>query len=248
MRRIVLAIAAAAAAGSLAVGVGRAASPPTQSGYIPIQPCRAIDTRPGEFHTGNLSTLTSASTNTAHLTSCGVPSNASAVFVNATALNASQATFVTLWGIGARPGTSTLNPTPGTPPSPNGVIVPVSAGAIRVYNYAGTVDLILDVAGYYAELPGAPGATPNPTPTPNVGPKIDVRITGYGPAGTITSVTGDVTNNGAESLDLRIDVTCPNDTVKIDYVFDLNPGSTIGWSVLCDEAFTDGATATWVEI
>ena len=51
----------------------------------------------------------------------GIPTDAVAVQLNVTALDASQGTFLTIWGAGGQPNASSLNPAPGQPPVPNAV-------------------------------------------------------------------------------------------------------------------------------
>jgi hypothetical protein len=219
-----------------------------ESGYVAVTPCRALDTR-ADSRVGTLGTLGQDSTGFVNLSACGVPTNATSVAVNATSLNASAATFITLWGSGGRPATSTLNPAPGFPAIPNGVIVPTSGSSIQAYNRFGGVDLILDVTGYFVGLNLTTPTTSTPATTSTVPTaSVGVEITGYGPGSTITTVSGTVTNNAGRELDLRVDLTCPGGTVEIDYVYGITSGQTLGWSVICDGSFTSGATATWVEV
>jgi hypothetical protein len=83
-----------------------------------------------------------------------------------------------------RPTASNLNVVAGAPPTPNQVTVGLSAtGAISIYNNGGTVDLIVDVVGYYLPLPasgsgqqGPPGNDGKDGPPGPPGPP--------GPAGT----------------------------------------------------------------
>ncbi|MEV7275476.1 FlgD immunoglobulin-like domain containing protein [Streptomyces sp. NPDC093111] len=80
----------------------------------------------------------------------GVPAGASAVVVNLTATNASAATFVSAYPNGtARPDVSNVNVVPGQT-VPNLAVVPTgSSGAVTLYNRAGYVDVVADVAGYF---------------------------------------------------------------------------------------------------
>jgi hypothetical protein len=49
-----------------------------------------------------------------------------------------------------RPSASNLNPAPGQPPTPNAVTTQLAGfGTFSVYNLAGTLNLIIDVNGYY---------------------------------------------------------------------------------------------------
>ncbi len=82
----------------------------------------------------------------------GLPSDASAVQLNVTTVNASAESFLTLYGSGTtRPLASTMNPDVGQT-SFNGAVIPVgSNGAISIYNHVGSVDVIIDVTGYYVD-------------------------------------------------------------------------------------------------
>ncbi|MFI9386885.1 hypothetical protein [Kutzneria sp. NPDC052558] len=119
-------------------------SPSATVGLSAQSPARVLDTRNGIGAIGNNATFTLD-------LSGSVPANATAVVLNLTGTNASSNTFVTAWPHGAtRPNTSSLNLTPGVD-TPNGVTVPLSADRkIDLYNAHGTVDLIADLAGYYA--------------------------------------------------------------------------------------------------
>jgi alpha-tubulin suppressor-like RCC1 family protein len=116
----------------------------TGSGYAPISPTRVIDTRAGSGPVGSGGTLT------VDLSSY-VPAGTNAVTFNLTATNVTAATYVTAYPDGeSRPLASNLNLAAGdTRPG----LVTVALGADRkvdLYNFAGSLDLIVDLAGYYA--------------------------------------------------------------------------------------------------
>jgi hypothetical protein len=51
-----------------------------------------------------------------------------------------------------RPGTANLNWVAGSPPTPNKVDVRLGTnGSVRMYNFTGSVDVVIDVFGYYAD-------------------------------------------------------------------------------------------------
>ena len=121
--------------------------------FVPITPCRLLDTRkPPATPLGaaETRTLDAHGTNGA----CTIPSDAVALSTNVTALDATAADmFLTIWSTGVpRPDASSLNPAPGQPPTPNGVTVPLSSsGQFNVFNSAGTVNVLIDVDGYYTK-------------------------------------------------------------------------------------------------
>jgi hypothetical protein len=132
-------------------------APATGSMLSTAGPCRAFDTRsdaigncpganfvlPGSLPAGHTLTVQVAGV-------AGIPSNATAVVVNLTAVGATGTTWVAAWPDGkARPTVSTLNVSNANA-TPNLAIVPIgSDGKIDLYNAAGTVNLIGDISGYF---------------------------------------------------------------------------------------------------
>jgi len=72
-------------------------------------------------------------------------------------VNPTADSFLTLWPADdPKPLASNLNWTPSSPPTPNQVTVGLSAaGAVSVYNNGGTINVIIDIVGYY--LPASAG-------------------------------------------------------------------------------------------
>ncbi|HVK22507.1 MAG TPA: hypothetical protein VM677_14205 [Actinokineospora sp.] len=139
------------------------------SRFTALSPARVLDTRQTQS-VGPGATLNLVLGNR-------IPVSATAVVLNLTGTNASAGTFVTAWPTGQfRPVASNLNLTPGQT-APNLVTVAVGTNrSVNLFNNAGTVDLIADLAGFYTAEFGA-GFTP-------VTPKrvLDTR-TGLGPLG-----------------------------------------------------------------
>lgn len=127
----------------------------TESTFVPVSPCRLADTRSGTDRVGDVATLGPASISTfgavGTVGQCKViPQGAISVSLNVTALNATEQTFLTFWPEGERPTVASLNPAPGEPPTPNAVVVGLSAsGTFDVYNDLGSVDIVMDINGYY---------------------------------------------------------------------------------------------------
>ena len=124
--------------------------------YVPITPCRIADTRPAYAVGSKTSPLGPAETYTINARGpqgqCNLPSDAVGLALNVTAANATIASFLTFWGDGAQPNAANLNPQPGQPPTPNAVTTDLTdAGTFKVFNNKGTVDIIIDVNGYYAD-------------------------------------------------------------------------------------------------
>lgn len=129
--------------------------------YVPINPCRLMDTRAGANNVGPRATplgedetitVQARGSNGACTGPSAIPSDAVGVMMNVTALRATGRTFLTFWGSGANPGTANLNPDPGEPPTPNSVSTPLSAsGSFELFNAFATVEVVIDVNGYYVD-------------------------------------------------------------------------------------------------
>jgi hypothetical protein len=166
---------------SVVAGLGLASSAPAGASvtpqvgqapgtvYVPIQPCRLLDTVTGSGYGQNGQGLNPGNefitTPNMH-TACGdvngaqIPSSRDidAIVINLTAVNPSDDGYLTAYGAGQQPpATSTVNFVAGqtianqatiTTSEPN----PGSTGyggEITVENYQGSVDVIVDVQGYY---------------------------------------------------------------------------------------------------
>ena len=124
--------------------------------YVPITPCRLVDTRPAPTTVGPRSVPLGANdTYTVDAYppggSCPVPTSATVLQLNVTATDPTANTFLTIWPSNvARPNASSLNPRAGQGAVPNSVTTGVSPeGRFSVFNESGTVNLIVDVVGYY---------------------------------------------------------------------------------------------------
>ncbi|MEU8764806.1 hypothetical protein, partial [Streptomyces sp. NPDC048659] len=119
--------------------------------YTPVTPGRLMDTRSGlgvpkaKVGPGGTVALKVAGT-------AGVPAEGvSAVVLNVTATNTTSGGFVSAYPHDTRrTSASNLNFKAGQT-SANLVTVPVVDGWVEFYNHSGSVDLLADVAGYYAE-------------------------------------------------------------------------------------------------
>lgn len=126
---------------------------------VPIVPCRLADTRPAPNTVGPRSApLAAADTATIEVqeptTGCAgeIPADASALSLNVTALGATVQSFITIWSGGDRPLAASLNPAPGEPPVPNAVTTSLSVDQeFKIYNNAGSVNVVIDVNGYYVD-------------------------------------------------------------------------------------------------
>lgn len=131
------------------------------STFVPTPGCRLADTRPAPFTVGlraaplgagDVHEVTVRGSNGECSGALTIPSDAVAVALNVTATNATAASDIRLYpaNLTSVPTLSNLNVTAGAPPTPNKVDVKLSPdGKIRVFNFAGSVNVILDVVGYY---------------------------------------------------------------------------------------------------
>jgi len=125
--------------------------------FVAVVPCRLFDTRAAAPVGPRTTPLTGGETFTQQVTgtngSCTIPAEATAVAMNVTTVNGSAISFLTIWPAdAAQPLASNLNWVAGSPATPNKVDVKLSAtGAIKLFDNAGTVDVLADVVGYYAD-------------------------------------------------------------------------------------------------
>ncbi len=112
--------------------------------FYAVAPCRVLDTRISGTEQPLNGTMTIPVAG-----SCSVPSNASAVVVNATVVPVTSLAYLSLWPNGVNlPLVSTLN-APDQAITSNMAIVPMGNGSINAYSPSGT-HLILDINGYFA--------------------------------------------------------------------------------------------------
>ena len=154
--------------GAVAIGASGSSS---ASVLVPIAPCRLVDTRPAPLTVGSRNTpIGAGQTVTFQVTGtngeCTIPAEATAIASNVTTVNPTAGSYLTVFPADAtRPNASNLNWTPSSPPTPNQVTVGLSstgtAGQIKLYNLTGTIDVIIDIVGYY--IPAPSGGTTGPT-------------------------------------------------------------------------------------
>jgi hypothetical protein len=120
----------------------------TGAGFIGVTPSRILDTRNGA------GPLRSGETRPLTVTRGSVPSVRSstpprAVVLNVTVTNPSVASYLTVFPDGAPPMASDLNFVAGQT-VPNLVVVKVASdGTIELFNFGGSVDVVVDLVGWY---------------------------------------------------------------------------------------------------
>jgi hypothetical protein len=210
------AIAITLGAGGLA-GVQASLSSGERAVYIPISPCRLIDTRP-ELQVGTRSTpLGPGETITLNTYGsngqCTLPSDFIGLVLNVTAVGATLPTFLTVWPTGPlRPNASSLNPQPSAPPTPNAVTTRVSTtGQFNVYNLQGTVHILADVVGYYVDHNHDDRYLDRLTVRMSVNPSNMVGLSEYDVAifGPISPINGCVTVNSDAGIGVMLPLDLP---------------------------------------
>jgi hypothetical protein len=134
--------------------------------YTALAPFRILDTRAaplcnhcgaGALNAGESRTM--AVTGITGPQAQSVPSNALAVVLNVTSVNGSAGSFLTLYPSGAsQPAASNLNFLKGTNAANLAVVALGTGGQVVIFNAAGTVNVVVDVEGYFAPPSGSPVA------------------------------------------------------------------------------------------
>jgi hypothetical protein len=162
--------------------------------YNSLVPARVTDTRAGSGQPNSGASLRTGSTLMVQVAGAGgVPANgASAVILNVTAVDATAASFLTAYPSNAsQPLASNLNFL-ARQVVPNRVIVPLGAdGKVAIYNHGGSVDVVVDVSGWFTD-----GSNPQATGfrfTP-IGPTrvVDTRAGSGQPLAGMTLGAGSV--------------------------------------------------------
>ncbi len=162
--------------GVLTLGATTGATAPGGTGYTALAtPVRVLDTRPGFGGSGHGATLggqgplPAGSPYSLSVSGAGVPSTATAVAINVTALDPAAAGFVSVFPGGtAWPGTSNVNLSTASSDSTAPVFAIVTLGsgtAINVLAGATSADVLIDVLGYFDPTVAGTKYTPATTIT-----------------------------------------------------------------------------------
>ncbi len=123
--------------------------------FIPVTPCRVVDTRDPEGPFGGPA-MAAASLRSFAIpqSGCGIPATAQAYSLNVTVVPQGRLSYLTLWPAGQpQAQVSTLNSWGGIVVA-NAAIVPAGAGgAVDVFASEAT-DVVLDINGYFASASG----------------------------------------------------------------------------------------------
>jgi GH25 family lysozyme M1 (1,4-beta-N-acetylmuramidase) len=191
-----------------------ASGSPAAGGLAAVSPARLLDTRSGVGASGP---VRSGRTVVLQVDGRGgVPaSGVGAVALNVTVTRPAAAGYVTVYADGSpRPDTSNLNFAPGET-VPNLVVVPVgSDGKVDIYNAApGSVQVIADVAGWFASGSPAAGGLAAVSPARLLDTRSGVGASGPVPTGSAVVLQvdgrGGVPASGVGAVALNVTVTRP---------------------------------------
>jgi len=191
-----IAVATGATSTDLVIDVtGYVAAPPTPGTglYNGLPPTRICDTRTGTGPINQCTGRTMGGDSTLAVQVAGlagVPASATGVALNVTATDTAAPSYLTVFPSGTPPTASNLNWTPGQTVANLVIATLNSTGGITFYNDAGSVDVVVDVVGYYTGS-GGTGSQFNALSTPT---RICDTRTG---SGTTDQCTGSTMGPGA---------------------------------------------------
>jgi len=159
--------------------------------YNGLTPARIYDSRTGSGLAGAGTTLTNGGSVNVPVTGVGaVPASATAVVLNVAITNATASSFITAYPTGqAQPGTASQNFLAGETLSSQVVAGVGNSGEVTIANHAGSVDVIVDVDGYFTAAGGS-GSLLTVLASP-------VRLTDTRPTGVAGGASATATVQGA---------------------------------------------------
>jgi hypothetical protein len=198
---------------------------PPALGYVPITPCRVVDTRvissplqpaaPRDFRL----TASDLSNQGGSATGCGIPGTATSAMVNLVAVSPTGAGNLGVWAYPSPPPTNKVavlnyGSVAGLPALANGIAIPTCDATAATCFYDFTIEargssthLVVDVVGYFGPAVISSSAAAGPTGPPGLqgptGPTGPQGLTGsQGPTGVVgptgaTGPQGDVGATGA---------------------------------------------------
>ena len=129
--------------------------PPNALQFVPVTPCRLVDTRPGQGGNGPIPAGTSEDFAIPQLGSCNIPDTAAAYSLNVSVVPASILGYLTIWPTGERqPLVATLNSLDGRIKADAAIVPAGYQGAVSIY-VTNTTNVILDINGYFAPVSGS---------------------------------------------------------------------------------------------
>ena len=139
---------------SVALAGGATAGLPAAGGgalnFVPITPCRVLDTRNQASPFGGPAIAGNSSRDfNIPASACGIPATAQAYSVNVVVVPSGPLGFITMWPTGqTQPLASTLNSLDGRIKSNAAIVLAGTGGSISIFA-SNTTDAILDINGYF---------------------------------------------------------------------------------------------------
>lgn len=185
----------------------------TGSSYVPLSPYRLLDTRltADPLGPGGSQNLTVTSVDS-------VPAAATAVVLNVTVTGSSKASYVTVYPAGeTTPNVSNLNFTAGETVANLAVVQVGASGQVTIFNSVGTVQVIVDLEGYFELASGAssgsyaalPPARITDTRAGSGEPNSGHPLTQEGTLNVQVDGVGGVPSTGVSAVALNVTVTDP---------------------------------------
>jgi uncharacterized repeat protein (TIGR03803 family) len=129
--------------------------PPTPFQFIPVTPCRLVDTRPDRGGGGPIQGGTSRDFPIPQEGGCNIPTSAAAYSLNVSVVPQGPLGYLTIWPTGeGRPVVATLNSIDGRIKADAAIVPAGTNGAVSVY-VTQTTNVILDINGYFATPSGS---------------------------------------------------------------------------------------------
>src|ERR1035438_9467071 len=129
--------------------------PPNALQFVPVIPCRLVDTRPGNGGSGPIPANSSEDFPIPQLGGCNIPDTAAAYSLNVSVVPASILGYLTIWPTGERqPLVATLNSLDGRIKADAAIVPAGYQGSVSIY-VTNTTNVILDINGYFAPVSGS---------------------------------------------------------------------------------------------
>ena len=123
--------------------------------FIPVTPCRLVDTRPDRGGSGPIPGGTYRNFPIPQEGGCNIPTTAAAYSLNVSVVPPGQLAYLTIWPTGGeQPVVATLNSLDGRIKADAAIVPAGVGGAISIYA-TNTTNVVLDINGYFAPVSGS---------------------------------------------------------------------------------------------
>ena len=193
---------------ALVLPAGATLKAATTNGFYTVTPCRVADTRNAGGPYGGPALSANTSRSFTITGRCGVPSTAEAIALNVTVTDATAPGDLRLYPTGyALPSTTGINYRAGKTRANNGSYALGTNGGLTMHcdQASGTVNVILDVFGYFETVAAPPPPTPTPTPPPT--PTPTPPPSGGGVHAWSKHFGGTLTSDAATAVGIAVDST-----------------------------------------